>query len=161
MISCIRFLFRCYYFLLNLIGGKVVGARAIIISPDKKQILLVYHTYCPDWHLPGGGVNRGEHPLQAVKREVFEEAGIRCLKEPRFWGVYYQRYMGVDDYPILYIIEDFTQEMVKSSEIKESRWFPIDQLPSDIHNSSHQRIREYFFQEPLSLGWKNALTTGQ
>ena len=157
MTACIRFLFRCYYFLLNVLGGKVIGARAIILSPDKKQILLVYHTYCPNWHLPGGGVKRGEHPLQAVQREIFEEAGVRCLKEPKFFGIYYQKYMGVDDCPILYSVEDFTQECVQSREIKECKWFPIDDLPLDLERGSHQRIREYFFGETPSLCWRPPL----
>ncbi len=139
----------------------MVGARALVISQDKdpgkksgkNKVLLVYHTYCPGWHLPGGGVKRGEHPLQAVRREVFEEAGIRCLKDPEFFGIYYQKYLGVDDYPTVYVIESFTQESVRSPEIKESRWFPLDNLPSDIGFGSFQRIQEYLFKTPHPLAW--------
>lgn len=130
-----------------------MGARALILSPDGKKVLLVYHTYCPNWFLPGGGVNRNEHPMDAVKREVFEEAGIRCLKDPEFLGVYHQKYLGVDDYPMAYVVKDFTKEQASSREIKEVKWFPINRLPEDMDPGSLRRIQEYCFKKSSPKTW--------
>ena len=153
MVSLLHGLFRVYCFILNLLGGKIVGARALILSPDGERVLLVYHTYCPNWFLPGGGVKRNEHPMEAVKREIFEEAGIQCLEDPEFLGVYHQKYLGVDDYTIAYVVRKFTQEQAHSGEIKEVTWFPITALPKDMDPGSLRRIQEYCFKASKVSHW--------
>lgn len=53
----------------------VVGA--LIVKNGK--ILLVKENHPPDkgkWNIPAGKLDYGENPTQAVKREVYEEAGL-------------------------------------------------------------------------------------
>jgi 8-oxo-dGTP pyrophosphatase MutT (NUDIX family) len=146
--------FRIYYFFLNTFGGKIVGARGIILSEDLEKVLLVYHTYCPNWHLPGGGLKKGEHPADAVIREVYEETGVKCLGAPEFFGIYYQKYMGIDDYPFVYIIQDWVQEKIKfSPEIKEMRWFSLFELPKDMDPGCWHRLQEYCLGVPRVKAW--------
>jgi 8-oxo-dGTP pyrophosphatase MutT (NUDIX family) len=53
----------------------IAGAGAIIHDP-RGRILLVKPSYRDDtWEIPGGGLNVGEDPLQAVVREIKEELG--------------------------------------------------------------------------------------
>lgn len=75
----------------------------IVVVADRK--LLVVQGWLSDgrWSLPGGGLHRGEDPLQGVIRELREEAGImvaaadvRCLADEalrihglRFRCIYY------------------------------------------------------------------------
>ena len=49
----------------------------LILSPDKKQILLIQRRDIPVWVLPGGGIDPGETPEEAVVREVLEETGLQ------------------------------------------------------------------------------------
>ncbi|MGN0932018.1 NUDIX hydrolase [Falsigemmobacter intermedius] len=50
------------------------GAYAILERGG--QILLTHQaTPWPEFQLPGGGIERGEHPLPALHREVLEETG--------------------------------------------------------------------------------------
>jgi 8-oxo-dGTP pyrophosphatase MutT (NUDIX family) len=56
----------------------IAGAGAIIHDPAGR-ILLVRPSYRDDtWEIPGGGLEAGEDPLQAVVREVKEELGRDC-----------------------------------------------------------------------------------
>jgi len=44
---------------------------------EKKEILLFKHTYRPHkWSLPGGYLKSGEHPREALEREIKEESGL-------------------------------------------------------------------------------------
>jgi 8-oxo-dGTP pyrophosphatase MutT (NUDIX family) len=51
-----------------------VGAVGVVFNEDK-QVLLVEHIFHPyhPWGLPGGWVERGESPQQAVRRELLVE----------------------------------------------------------------------------------------
>jgi 8-oxo-dGTP diphosphatase len=43
-----------------------------------RALLLVRSSYRRGWHLPGGGVRRGEMPQTAALRELAEEIGLRA-----------------------------------------------------------------------------------
>jgi len=54
----------------------LVGVTGIIFN-DKKEILLFKHTYrAHAWALPGGYLKSGEHPKEALEREIKEESGL-------------------------------------------------------------------------------------
>ncbi|MET7313551.1 NUDIX domain-containing protein [Streptomyces sp. NPDC005134] len=56
---------------------KHIAGAGAVIHDAAGRILLVQPSYRTDtWEIPGGGLDTGEDPLQAVRREVKEELGI-------------------------------------------------------------------------------------
>ena len=54
----------------------LVGVTGIIFN-EKKEVLLFKHVYrAHSWSLPGGYIKSGEHPREALEREIREETGF-------------------------------------------------------------------------------------
>ena len=63
----------------------VKNAVAVIVNPDNKILLLKRadnkDIWMPNkWALVGGGIEKNETPLQAIKREISEEIGLEIKK---------------------------------------------------------------------------------
>jgi 8-oxo-dGTP pyrophosphatase MutT (NUDIX family) len=53
-------------------------ARAFIYDPQQQAFLVAEGALLSfEYHLPGGGIDRGESPEQALRRELEEELNIR------------------------------------------------------------------------------------
>jgi 8-oxo-dGTP diphosphatase len=61
-----------------------VGAYALV--PDTGRLLLTRYAGSGRWSLPGGGIDHGEQPIDAVHREVREETGL-TLADARLTAV--------------------------------------------------------------------------
>lgn len=73
------------------------GAYAII--HDRRDVLLTLQLDpLPEYQLPGGGIDHGENPQQALHREVFEETGWKVAVQRRI-GVY-QRFCYMPEYDL-------------------------------------------------------------
>jgi ADP-ribose pyrophosphatase YjhB (NUDIX family) len=54
------------------------AAYALVVRDDR--VLLSRLAGHGPWTLPGGGIDHGEHPDDAVRRETFEETGLRLTR---------------------------------------------------------------------------------
>lgn len=59
------------------------AAVGVVLSQDRKKVLLVKRRDLPVWVIPGGGIDPGEDPAVAAAREVQEETGytVRPLRK--------------------------------------------------------------------------------
>jgi 8-oxo-dGTP pyrophosphatase MutT (NUDIX family) len=121
-----------------------MGVRAIVLDHEQR-VLLVRHSYLPGWHLPGGGVERGESSAQAAQREIHEEGGI--LAEPSdllLEGLYVNFHEFKSDHVALYSVRSWRQGSATAHrrEIVEAAFFPLTELPNGTTSSTRKRLQE-------------------
>ncbi|RMX03400.1 NUDIX domain-containing protein [Legionella jordanis] len=134
-------------------GLSTLGARAIVLN-EKRQVLLVKHTYQPHWYLPGGGVKNGESTKAAIIRELHEEVGLIVSEQDvALFAIYQHSYLGVNDYPVIYIIKNYTSHIAYSREIEQMAWFYYDELPEMVSPGTKRRLNEYFANAPIAEKW--------
>ncbi len=125
------------------------GVRVLLVREG--QVLLVKHTYRPEWHMPGGGVDRGETLEQAARREAKEEAGA-TLGALELLGVYSNFWNRRTDHVAVFVCEDFSVSEEHDWEIAELRWFALDDLPNDLSPGTSRRLAEYRAGERPGFG---------
>lgn len=123
--------------------GMTLGVRAVVLHPQD-GVFLVRHTYVPGWHLPGGGVEPGETLLDALARELSEEAKVTLTAPPQFHGMFFNSHVSRRDHVAVFVVREFTVTAphVPDREIAEARFFPRDALPEGTTTATRQRIEE-------------------
>jgi ADP-ribose pyrophosphatase YjhB (NUDIX family) len=138
----------------RLTRGQTLGVQGIVIRSGT-EVLLVRQSYAPGWQFPGGGVDRSEHLVDALEREILEETGIAIHGAPRLHGIFsnFREFKG--DRIAIYIIEHWQQitEPRSKLEILERRFFSINSLPSGLTDGARRRIAEVFEGRAISSAW--------
>jgi len=126
-----------------------VGVRVLLLQEG--SVLLVRHSYRPHWHLPGGGVDRGETLEQAARREAAEEVGA-TLRSVSFVGIYTNFWNGRSDHVALFSSDDLEHSGSHDWEIAEQRWFDLRRLPRDLSPGTARRLAELCAEAQPSVG---------
>ncbi|MCB8821624.1 NUDIX domain-containing protein [Microvirga rosea] len=134
--------------------GMTLGVRAAVIDGENR-VFLIRHTYVPGWYLPGGGVETGEPILEALERELVEEACIVLTGSPQLHGVFFNHQASPRDHVALYVVREFavTGPKLPDREIAEAGFFPIDHLPEGVTKATRKRLAEIVHGEPISARW--------
>ncbi len=142
-----------FYFLLR--RPMTLGVRGLVHDPQAHTVLLVRHTYVPGWQLPGGGVEVGETMLEALERELSEEANIVMSGPPALISMHFNRRSSRRDHVGLYLIQHFSQPSPKlpDREIAEAGFFALDALPEETTPATRKRLSEVFAGETASPYW--------
>jgi ADP-ribose pyrophosphatase YjhB (NUDIX family)/SAM-dependent methyltransferase len=114
-----------------------LGAFAIIFDPQGR-VLLCHRRDLDIWNLPGGGVESGELPDEAVVREAREETGLEVVVE-RLVDIYGK----VDDDVVFSFVCRVTGgELCFTEESDDCRYFEITEMPANTSPKHLERIND-------------------
>ena len=149
-----RLKLRLLHWSLLLTRPMSLGVRAIVVGADDR-VLLVRHGYVSGWHFPGGGVEPGETCVEAVAREVEEEAMVAIDGPPLLHGLFLNTQLSRRDHVAVYLVRTFRVlgQRAPDWEIEEARFFPRSALPEGATAATRARLAEIFDSAPLSSRW--------
>ncbi|MEI6242387.1 MAG: NUDIX hydrolase, partial [Chlamydiota bacterium] len=104
--------------------SSVVGA---IFSENREKILLIQRRDVPVWVLPGGGIEDGETPIEAIIRECKEETGFDVIVLKKIGDYYPKNRLAKRTY--FFECSIVKGNMSTGSETRNIRFFPINELP--------------------------------
>ena len=118
---------------------ELVGC-AVVITNLSGDVLLLRHSYGPKvWSLPGGGVEPGEDPEVAIRREMSEELGIQ-LGRVASLGVLNEVIAQSPHTGHLFAAVCDAHPVPDGREVVEARFFPSHSLPEPLGRVTRSRI---------------------
>lgn len=125
----------------------------MLIVNDKKEVLLVKSWLGRQrWTLPGGGIKRRETPQEAGVREVYEETGLRLVRDQlEMLGTFLS-----SDTAAPFTIACLKAHVAKRPpqlarhrrlEMLDAAWFPLDHLPAQ-HSKTVDKALELMKTAP-------------
>ncbi|MFA6486215.1 MAG: NUDIX domain-containing protein [Candidatus Magasanikbacteria bacterium] len=116
----------------------IVGVFAVIFDKQGRSLWCLRRDY-DLWNLPGGGMEYGETPQEAIIREVKEETGV-IVKVERLAGVYYKT--GDDAIVFSFVCKIIKGKLKLSDEVKENKFFKLSELPKHISQKQVDRVKD-------------------
>jgi ADP-ribose pyrophosphatase YjhB (NUDIX family) len=125
----------------TLLAPLALGVNALVL--DKAgRVLLVRHGYQQGWRLPGGGVDPGETPEAAIRRELEEELGFSGGRLV-FVGHHARKALWMGHVVALYRAEGGAIAFAPSFEVKEICWADPAAPPAGTSPATLLRLAEH------------------
>jgi ADP-ribose pyrophosphatase YjhB (NUDIX family) len=124
------------------------SAGGVVVDTEGRVLLVSQHG--SSWSLPKGHLEEGETPLEAARREIYEESGVSRLELVRPLGSYSRHRLGADggeDRSELKTIHLFlfrTDERdlaPRDADNPEARWVEPEGVAALL---THAKDREFF-----------------
>ncbi len=116
------------------------GSAVMMPVDAKNRVLLVRQYRLPAdqflWELPAGKIDDGETALQAAKRELVEETGLRAKKWKKL-ALFYPSPGYVEETMTIFLATELTQGQAQpmDDERIETKWFARKELKDLIRSN--------------------------
>lgn len=112
-----------------------------IVTDERDRVLLCHRRDFDLWNLPGGGVEAGESPWDALVREIEEETGLEAAPV-HLSGVYSKP----DSHEIVFsFFCRVTGGAIRlTDEADRIEYFPLDRIPKNTVPKQVERIEDFF-----------------
>src|SRR4030095_9454995 len=93
-----------------------------VVTDSRGRVLLLKHRFRPGsgWGLPGGFIERGEQPVDGLRRELREEIGLE-IEQLKLFAV--RAFKKPKQVEILFLAQAIGNPDDLSFEIQEAAWF--------------------------------------
>src|ERR1700750_1308035 len=107
-----------------------VTAGAVIFN-DHREVLLLKHRFRAGsgWGLPGGFMETGEQPIDALRRELREEIALE-VDEVKILAV--RSFKKPKQVELLFSARANAHVRSQTIEVERAEWFTIDALPEGL-----------------------------
>ena len=128
---------------------KITHSAGGVVLNKRGQILVV-NQRGRSWSLPKGHIEEGEDLLDAARREIYEESGLRDLKYVKTLGSYERARIGRNGgengsewKKLTFFLFEADGEVLKpvDPDNPEARWVDRDQVAALL---THPKDREFF-----------------
>ena len=111
-----------------------------IITDNRGRVLLLKHRFRPGtgWGMPGGFMNEGEQPEDALPRELREEVGLEVENVKLFTTRAFKVPRQVE---IVFTARAIGDTSELNYEIQKAGWFLVNELPPELPKDQAQLIK--------------------
>lgn len=127
---------------------KTQSAGGVVINDEGRVLVVSQHG--TSWSLPKGHIDPGEDALEAAKREIYEESGIRDLQLLRGLGSYERYKIGANGGEDRSELKAITMFLFRTKENllrpvdpdnPEARWVNSAEVAGLL---THEKDKEFF-----------------
>lgn len=131
--------------------SKIITGVLGAIQNSKKEVLFIKQRkgpYAGSWLLPGGSIEMNETCIEAVKREVYEETGIK-IKNPQFVNIneMFGEWEQGNYHILMFCFKDFSDDEIPAGFIGDNvddiKW--LNPYEMEIHPTDKLILREAGF----------------
>ena len=125
------------------------GAGIILLNSENKVLLILRDNktsipYPNMWDIPGGQIEEGETPEEAIRREMMEELGIKDLGKIELFNIY--RSDNLTDYLFWKKINLDVNE-IDLQEGQDIKYFKLGQIRITKLAFNYNTVLEEFYNE--------------
>lgn len=125
------------------------GAGIILINSNNEVLLLLRDDkpeipFPNQWDIPGGRIEEGESPIEAIRREMLEELGLQLLSDFQLFKIY--KSDNLTDF-LFWKRINLNPDEITLNEGQRLKYFSLQEIRKTELAFNYNQVLEEFFKE--------------